>query len=98
MTVNLECLPDNTERTTYRDRRYLHRGYNVCEDFYQPHYETLPPEGHQDHRRTLYWNPAVQLDGQGRATIRFYGSGRETSPVVTIEGTAEDGTLLSGRR
>lgn len=98
VTVSLECLPDNTERTTYRDRRYLHRGYNVCEDFYQPHYETLPPEGHKDHRRTLYWNPAVQLDGQGRATIRFYGSGRETSPVVTIEGTAEDGTLLSGRR
>lgn len=98
VTVSLDCLPDNMERTTYRDRRYLLTGYNVCEDFYQPHYETLPPEGYRDYRRTLYWNPDVQLDEDGRAVIRFYGNSRQTVPVVSVEGIADNGTLLSGRR
>ena len=98
VTISLDCLPDNMERTTYRDRRYLFKGYNVCEDFYQPHYETLPPEGYRDYRRTLYWNPSVQLDEHGSATIRFYGNSGETRPVVTIEGVSECGNLLSGRQ
>lgn len=98
VTISLDCLPDNMERTTYRDRRYLLTGYNVCEDFYQPHYETLPPEGYRDYRRTLYWNPDVQLDEDGRAVIRFYGNSRQTVPVVSVEGIADNGTLLSGRR
>lgn len=97
VTISLECLSDNMQRTTYRDRRYLMTGYNVCEEFYQPHYESLPPPEHKDFRRTLYWNPDLQLDQDGHATIIFYGNSQETSPTVTVEGIADDGTLLSGR-
>ena len=97
VTIDLECLPDDMQRTTYRDRRYLMTGYNVCEEFYQPHYESLPPPEHRDYRRTLYWNPDLQLDQDGQATILFYGNSQETSPAVSIEGIADDGTLLSGR-
>ncbi len=97
VTISLECLPDDMQRTTYRDRRYLMTGYNVCEEFYQPHYESLPPPEHRDFRRTLYWNPDLRLDQDGQATIHFYGNSQETSPAVTIEGITDDGTLLSGR-
>lgn len=36
-------------------------------DFYQPDYRVLPKEN--DYRRTLYWNPALSTDEQGKAYI-----------------------------
>lgn len=47
-------------------------GYDVHREFYSPDYSILPPE--PDYRRTLYWNPSVALDKDGKAKIQFYNS------------------------
>ena len=94
VTLNMELLPEGTRRAVYRDRRYIMPGYNVCADFYQPHYEQTPPPSHADHRRTLYWNPQVQLDSTGCATISFYGNGHTSVPIVSAEGITADGNPL----
>jgi len=42
--------------------------------FYHPQYDNnaLPKE--KDVRRTLYWNPNIQTDSTGGATIQFYNN------------------------
>ena len=51
--------------------RHTHfEGYSHVETFQMPDYSLMPPAA--DHRRTLYWNPAVKADKDGRATIELY--------------------------
>lgn len=96
VTVDLRRLPDEGQRVTYRDRRYILQGFNVAEDFYHPNYIQNPPkEGQQDYRRTLYWNPNVQLDSNGQATIHFFTGSKPTTIAVSANGQASDGTLLT---
>lgn len=49
-------------------------GYDTPSEFYMPDYSTMPADG--DYRRTLYWNPALMLDADGRAEVSFYNNGR----------------------
>ena len=95
VTVNLELVPDGGRRTTSRDRRYVMTGYNICEDFYQPHYETRPLPEVKDYRRTLYWNPSLQLDENGQATVTFFNNSRENEMTVSVEGLTDKGQILS---
>lgn len=94
VSIDLQPLPDDGERVTYRDRRYILQGFNVAEDFYHPNYSTPPAEGRNDYRRTLYWNPDLQLDANGRAQVQFYTGSKPTSIVVSANGQSADGTLL----
>ncbi|MGN0234051.1 MAG: hypothetical protein ACI4B5_06500 [Bacteroidaceae bacterium] len=96
VTVNMVALPDDRERPTNRDRLYVMNGYNVCEEFYHPHYEQRPLPSHADYRRTLYWNPNLKLDANGEATITLWGNSRECQPVVSVEGITSRGEILTG--
>lgn len=49
-------------------------GYSKVKEFYSPDYRVLPRE--EDFRRTLYWQPELMTDEQGRATINFYNNSR----------------------
>ena len=97
VTIDLRRLADGGRRPTYRDRRYVLQGYSVCEDFYQPDYSSKPLPEHVDYRRTLYWNPSLTLDQEGKAHIKCYNNGRTTQVTISAEGMGMDGTLLTGR-
>ncbi|MBR0433453.1 MAG: hypothetical protein IJK15_07160 [Bacteroidaceae bacterium] len=93
--VSLHRYPDWARRVTYRDRRYILPGFAYQEDFYHPDYQRNPPvEGQKDYRRTLYWNPDLQLDDDGRANVTFYNNSQQTSILVEAEGQEADGQLL----
>ncbi len=49
-------------------------GYSKVKEFYSPDYRVLPHE--DDYRRTLYWQPELMTDEQGRATVHFYNNSR----------------------
>jgi hypothetical protein len=52
-----------------------------------------PAEGPRtDFRETIYWNPSVETDAQGDATVRFAMSDAVTGFRITAEGFAADGT------
>lgn len=96
LAINLEQLPNEGSRVTYRDRRYVLQGFNVADDFYHPDYQRTPPaDGAKDYRRTLYWNPDLQLDESGAATISFFTGSKATSIVVDANGQAADGTIIT---
>ena len=96
VTVDLRMNPDGGKRVTYRDRYLLLPGFAIPEDFYHPNYAGRTPsaEGVKDYRRTLYWNPDLQLDADGRAHVTLYNNGKETYVEVSAEGQGTDGSLL----
>ena len=49
-------------------------GYSVPYGFYSPEYPDGPILGDVDYRRTLYWNPNVITDADGKAQVEFYNS------------------------
>ncbi|MBP3552230.1 MAG: hypothetical protein J6K05_03535 [Bacteroidaceae bacterium] len=69
-------------RTTHVD------GYSEVVDYYHPQYNREIIPGEVDYRRTLYWNPCVELDEGGKAKVMFYNNGTCKRPVVCIEGYA----------
>ena len=96
--VDLHLIDNlDTQRATSRDRRYVLPGFSAPEEFYQPDYSNKPLPNVKDYRRTLYWNPDLQLDQDGKAEFSFYGNGKQTHLSVRAEGLASDGTLLTGK-
>ena len=98
VTIDLHRFLDDTKRTAYRDRFIVLDGYSTSAEFYHPDYSKMKlPVGQKDYRRTLYWNPNLQLDENGEANISFYNNSRQTTLSVEVEGQASDGTLLWGK-
>lgn len=95
LAVNLQSMADEGRRVVYRDRRYILSGFNEADDFYHPDYRRTPPaEGAKDYRRTLYWNPDLRLDSEGRAEVTFFTGSKPTTIAVEVNGQASDGALL----
>ena len=49
-------------------------GYSRPYSFYSPEYPDGPIFGDVDYRRTLYWNPNVITDEDGKAQVEFYNN------------------------
>ena len=93
--VDIRRMPNDGQRVTYIDRRIILDGFAYEEDFYNPDYQRTPPtEATADYRRTLYWNPDLRLDSEGRANIRFFTGTRPTSLSVDAQGQDARGALL----
>ena len=62
----------------YKDKRGHRKtkiqGFSPERKFYIPDYSDASLPDEQDFRRTLYWNPNVVTDTEGRATVRFYNT------------------------
>ena len=92
--IDYRLFPDEGYQKTYRDRRYILDGYAVCEDFYSPDYSQKPLPDTKDYRRTLYWNPNVEFDAEGKATVNLYNNSKQTVLSVQAEGITAEGTPL----
>ena len=84
-------------RKAYSDRYTKIQGFAYPAEFYSPDYsKQTPPDNVKDYRRTLYWNPNLMLDKDGKASITLYNNARTTQISVDAAGQAADGTLLWG--
>lgn len=90
-------IPDGAIRKMYRDRCWIFDGISIPYQFYSPDYSKMtlsdPPA---DYRRTLYWNPELQLDDNGSANIQFFNNGNMNQISVKAEGFTNTGELLQG--
>lgn len=62
-------------------RQTIIQGYNHPLEFYFPVYNDTLPLITEDNRRTLYWNPSVVTDEQGKASITCYNN-QYSSPII----------------
>lgn len=66
-------------------------GYSQIKEFYSPNYTRLPIE--QDYRRTLYWNPGVKTDKDGKALIQFYNNSSCKNFSISAETITPQGVI-----
>ena len=84
-------MRDGTRNTTFK-------GYSRVVSYYHRDYSetTLPDTA--DYRRTLYWNPDVRTDYQGRFSLKFYNNACTKRIVVQAEGITAFGDLVTIRK
>jgi hypothetical protein len=75
-------------------RRTTFQGYSVAKEFYSPIYQTGVPVLESDHRRTLYWNPDVTFNSEGKAQVDFYNNSSAKKMVISAEGLSTNGAIL----
>jgi len=64
--------------------------------FYSPDYAAGSAGRTPDLRTTLYWNPDLEIDNEGKATVSFY-AGDATGPVrVRVDGVTRGGVPVHG--
>jgi hypothetical protein len=47
-----------------------------------------------DFRNTLYWNPSVKTDKDGKARVEFWSSDNKSEYVINIQGITQEGKLF----
>ena len=96
VTVNLIKFPEGVTRYHYVNRRVLLQGFTYPDEYYHVDYSNRRPSVDEvkDYRRTLYWNPDLKLDENGRAEVTLYNNARRTSVETSVAGQTSDGTLL----
>lgn len=73
-------IKNDKQLLSYKDIRNLSKrtttfsGYSKPVEFYGPQYPDGPVNGDVDMRRTIYWNPNVITDDEGRARVEFYNN------------------------
>lgn len=65
--------------------------YSVARRFYAPRYYSLQASERSDFRETIYWNPVVQTDKNGLATVSFFNSDASTTFRAIAEGIGYNG-------
>lgn len=68
------------------------QGYPTRYEFYSQSYPDGPVPGDVDYRRTLYWNPDVISDKNGKAKVEFYNNMNTTRLNVSACGITAGGT------
>jgi hypothetical protein len=68
------------------------KGFSKVREFYSPRYEGQHQASKEpDLRTTIYWNPFVRTDANGKATVTFFTTDRNTTYRAIVEGITENG-------
>ena len=69
------------------------QGYAYVKEFYSPRYDEVHLPNERDYRRTLYWNPDVKTDENGKASVNFYNNSSCKTITVSAETVTENGAI-----
>jgi hypothetical protein len=69
-------------------------------EFYRPRYDTEARRYSQvpDLRKTIHWEPNVELDENGEVSLTYYNGDRYTRILCILEGVSKDGTPVYGEK
>jgi hypothetical protein len=71
-------------------------GWQQPRHFYNPRYEDARSrKAPEPVRATLYWNPDLLVDEEGKTTFDFYTSDHKADATVILEGFTKDGVPVS---
>ena len=79
----LKVLPINTNQPFYREKEFYHPKYDPKTNIKKK----------EDRRETIYWNPKIKTDEQGKSNVNFYNSDETTTFRATIEGVTTGGEI-----
>jgi hypothetical protein len=70
--------------------------FSVPAQFYSPKYSVKAPNTIKDFRSTIFWEPDLMTNANGKATLNFYSADKPGNYTLTIEGADMQGSI--GRR
>ena len=73
-------------------RRTYFQGFNKASTFKTEDYNVIPPMA--DFRRTIWWQPDITTDEQGKAKVEFFNNSTCEEMYISVEGMTEDGKVL----
>ena len=74
-------------------RRTVIDGYTIPAEFYHPDYSVMPDA--DDYRRTLYWNPDLRTDADGKVRVEFYNNMTCRKMSVDAQGITRSGFIAT---
>ncbi len=84
---------ERVQRQLAKELKVLSEFY-LAREFYAPRYESKKqPKLRDDFRSTIYWNPNVDIDYSGKASLQFYNSDEISTFKTIIEGIGVKGEL-----
>jgi hypothetical protein len=77
--------------------RQVYESYPEPAEFYSPDYSSgkLKDNRIPDFRNTLYWNPDLNTEKNGKAGISFFTSDEKGKYTIHVSGLTSDGTIFS---
>ena len=86
-------LPDYMVRVPYR-------AVDPVEEFVSPDYSSIENKDkpNPDFRNTLYWNPTLNPDKEGKITAEFWTSDFASDYEIIIQGVTSEGRLISVKK
>jgi len=90
---NSLLLPENAVR-------FQHSLFDPEIPFVSPDYSTTEMKNSRipDFRNTLYWNPSVEPDEEGKARIEFWTSDYISDYIISVQGMTTDGQAISFKK
>jgi hypothetical protein len=73
-------------------RRTYFQGFNKASTFKTEDYNVIPPMA--DFRRTIWWQPDITTDEQGKAKVEFFNNSTCEEMYISVEGMTLDGKIL----
>ncbi len=73
-------------------RRTYFQGFNQASTFRTEDYSVIPPMA--DFRRTIWWQPDITTDAQGKAKVEFFNNSTCEEMYISVEGMTQDGKVL----
>ena len=73
-------------------RHTYFQGFNKASTFKTEDYNVIPPMA--DFRRTIWWQPDITTDAQGKAKVEFFNNSTCEEMYISVEGMTEDGRML----
>lgn len=93
--IDITMYPKGMRHASTKGKRQTtFRGYTMTSEFYAPEYPDGPIKGDVDYRRTLYWNPALTTNTEGKAEVTFYNNSYTKHIKISAEGITPQGVLL----
>ena len=74
------------------------QGLTAPAEFFNPDYDWEPEPEETDYRRTVYWNPQLTTDDEGRARVSFFNNGFSSRLAVSAEGITNTGQPITTQR
>jgi hypothetical protein len=72
---------------------YNFKGFYKAREFYSPQYNSTSTAHVSDSRKTVYWNPNIITDKDGKASFEYFNAGSPGVYRVVIEGIDAEGNL-----
>jgi hypothetical protein len=92
---DFSCVPLSDYMT-----RLSYRVIDPVYSFFSPDYSSVEMRNNRipDFRNTLYWNPSVRPDKEGKVRMEFWTSDFVSDYEINIQGITSEGKLISSKK